>query len=216
MSARALDYAFRAACAESRKLCELRSLPMEEFEARLQKQGKRRVPVLYTLGTTWAGYIQLNSSDWGAVGELGRVDAIMQRDKEIFTLKRQHELSMLRVEQHQGRILKDQEDRGIYYEQNCNVHTFDTISVGLYSQRNTMYHTLMVQRLRELKILLTLGVTGIFWAYLYWRYMLSDEMMYIAEPVVFFGSKAQVINEAKQKREEDEQRKRFMSEVMKT
>ncbi len=79
LSARALDYAFRAACAESRKLCELRSLSMEQFEARLKQQGKRRVPVLYTLGTTWAGYIQLNSSDWGAVGELGRVDAIMQR-----------------------------------------------------------------------------------------------------------------------------------------
>jgi hypothetical protein len=37
------------------------------------------VPLLFTLGTTWAGYIQLNSGDWNAVAELGRVDAIMQR-----------------------------------------------------------------------------------------------------------------------------------------
>ena len=70
LSGRALDYAFRAACAADSKLCDLRSMPIEEFEARLQKQGSKRVPVLFTLGTTWAGYIQLNISDWGAVGEL--------------------------------------------------------------------------------------------------------------------------------------------------
>lgn len=79
LSGRALEYALRAACAADGKLCELRSMPIDEFEARLQKQGNKRVPVLFTLGTTWAGYIQLNSADWGAVGELGRVDAIMQR-----------------------------------------------------------------------------------------------------------------------------------------
>lgn len=79
LSARALDYAFRAACAADRELCDLRSLKMAEFERRLQRQRSKRVPVLFTLGTTWAGYIQLNSADWKAVGELGRVDAIMQR-----------------------------------------------------------------------------------------------------------------------------------------
>lgn len=79
LSARALDYAFRAACAADSKLCDLRNLKMAEFEQRLQRQRSKRVPVLFTLGSTWAGYIQLNSADWKAVGELGRVDAIMQR-----------------------------------------------------------------------------------------------------------------------------------------
>jgi tetratricopeptide (TPR) repeat protein len=79
LSARALEYAFRAACASDRRLCDLRSLPIDEFEARLGRQRKSRVPVLFTLGTTWAGYIQLNSSDWNAVAELGRVEALMQR-----------------------------------------------------------------------------------------------------------------------------------------
>ncbi|MFN3714054.1 MAG: TRAP transporter TatT component family protein [Alcanivoracaceae bacterium] len=79
LSARALHYAFRAACATDRRLCDLRSLPIDEFEARLAKQRKGRVPVLFTLGTSWASYIQLNSSDWNAVAELVRVEAIMHR-----------------------------------------------------------------------------------------------------------------------------------------
>lgn len=79
LSERALQYALRAACAADKHLCELRTMPMDRFEKRLAQQGKKRVPVLYTLGTTWAGYIQLNSSDWNAVAELGRIDALMQR-----------------------------------------------------------------------------------------------------------------------------------------
>ncbi|CUE64487.1 Hypothetical protein, putative [Bodo saltans] len=138
------------------------------------------------------------------------IDAIMQRDKEIFTLKRQHELSMLRVEQSQNRTLKDQTDRGLYFEQNCNVHTFDTISVGLYGQRNTMYHTLMVNRLRQLKIGMTFTVTGIIWAWLYNKYMLSDEWLYIAEPVHFMGATTNILREEKARREEEVERRAFM------
>ena len=32
-----------------------------------------------SLGSAWAGYIQQNTSDWNAVAELGRVEAIMAR-----------------------------------------------------------------------------------------------------------------------------------------
>lgn len=138
------------------------------------------------------------------------IDGILQRDKEIFTLKRQHELSLLRIEQHQNRILKDQEDRGIYYEQNCNVHTFDTISVGLYSQRNTWYHTAMVQRLRETKIGLTLLMAASTWVYLYFRYMMNPDMLYVEEPTVFIGSRALVVKEAEEKRREAEERRIFV------
>jgi hypothetical protein len=138
------------------------------------------------------------------------IDAIMQRDKEIFTLKRQHELSMLRVEHNQNRTLKDQTDRGLYFEQNCNVHTFDTISVGLYSQRNTMYHTMMVQRLREVKIGITVAITAGIWSWLYYKYMWGDEWMYLEEPVHFLGATTHLVREAKARKEEDAERKQFM------
>lgn len=142
------------------------------------------------------------------------IDAIMQRDKEIFTLKRQHELSMLRVEHHQNRILKDQTDRGIYYEQNCNVHTFDTISVGMYSQRNTMYYANAAQRLREVKIGLTLFVTFIVWCYMYRYYMWSDEMMYVSEPAVLWGSQAVLVKQEKMKVQEELEHKEFVQKYM--
>lgn len=138
------------------------------------------------------------------------IDAIIQRDKEIFTLKRQHELSMLRVEQNQNRVLKDQQDRGIYYEQNCNVHTFDTISVGLYSQRSTLYHTISTHRLRMFKVAVTVFLTSLVWVYLYFKYMGNPEMMYSEKPIKLLGSKAHVIREMKAKLHEDEENKRYM------
>lgn len=133
--------------------------------------------------------------------------ALLQRDKEIFTLKRQHELSMLRVEQHQNRILRDQEDRAVYYEQNCNVHTFDTISVGLYSQRNTLYHTLSMERLRQTKIVLMIAATATVWSYLYLRYTNNPNMIYLPEGVVF-GSRSLAVKEVKMKQQEEEERKK--------
>lgn len=80
---RAMGYAERAACARHRDWCEVRTMPMADFERLLARAGKRDLPMLYTLGTTWVSYIQLHSSDWNAVAELGRVDAIMRRVVEL-------------------------------------------------------------------------------------------------------------------------------------
>ncbi|RNF24686.1 uncharacterized protein Tco025E_02366 [Trypanosoma conorhini] len=123
------------------------------------------------------------------------IQEILSRDKEIFELKRQHELSMLRVEQNQRRVLKDQEDRGMYYEQNCNVHTFDTVSVGLYTQRNTLYHTMSVERLRNVKLLLTLLVTLLTCFYLYYRYMINPDWVYVEKPLKLIGSRVGALND---------------------
>ena len=76
---KAMGYALRAACAHDKDWCDVRALKIEQFDSLLAATGKKDVPMLYTLGTTWVGYIQQNSSDWNAVGELGRVDAMMQR-----------------------------------------------------------------------------------------------------------------------------------------
>eukprot|EP00796_Vickermania_ingenoplastis_P007228 gene7229-5080_t len=142
-----------------------------------------------------------------------REDLIMEilgRDKEIFELKRQHELSMLRVEQHQKRILKDQEDRGMYYEQNCNVHTFDTVSVGLHSQRTTLYHTMSLERLRNVKIVLSLIVTVLVCWYIYYRYMVNPDFVYVEKPMKMLGSRVQAIREMQWERlSEEEKLNRF-------
>lgn len=133
------------------------------------------------------------------------IQGILSRDKEIFELKRQHELSMLRVEQHQRRMLKDQEDRGMYYEQNVNVHTFDTISVGLHSQRSTLYHTMSAERLRNFKMFLSVIVTIVSCAYLYYRYMINPAWEYVEEPIKVIGSRVNLVREERWRRMNDEE-----------
>nr|CCD15277.1 unnamed protein product [Trypanosoma congolense IL3000] len=132
------------------------------------------------------------------------ISEILSRDKEIFELKRQHELSMLRVEQNQRRVLKDQEDRGMYYEQNCNVHTFDTVSVGLYTQRNTLYHTMSIERLRNVKLFTTVLVTVLTCFYFYYRYMINDDWVYVQKPMRLLGSRVGALAELREQMEEEQ------------
>lgn len=75
----ALDYSLRAACEEHDELCDVRSLAVPELEKVLADMDADDVTVLYNLGTTWAGYIQVRSSDWNAVGSLGRVNVLLER-----------------------------------------------------------------------------------------------------------------------------------------
>ena len=79
LTAKAPDYALRGACARDDDFCAIRTVAVPELEALLDKANKDDVPALYTLGSTWVGYIQQNSSDWNAVAELSRVEAIMNR-----------------------------------------------------------------------------------------------------------------------------------------
>ncbi|EKF73800.1 hypothetical protein A11A3_11998 [Alcanivorax hongdengensis A-11-3] len=79
LSAKSLDYAFRAACAHDDDYCDLRALSVPEFEALVADADKGDVPVLFTLGSAWAGYIQQNTGDWNAIAELGRVKALMKQ-----------------------------------------------------------------------------------------------------------------------------------------
>lgn len=127
------------------------------------------------------------------------IQEILSRDKVVFELKRQHELSMLRVEQSQSRVLKDQEDRGMYYEQNSNVHTFDTISVGLYSQRSTLYHTMSAERLRNMKIFLMVFTTLVTCVYFYYRYIINPDWEYVERPMKMIGSRVQAVREQRWK-----------------
>lgn len=76
---KALSYAFRAACVHDDALCHPRKIPTPKLRKILARMDKSDVPVLFTLGSTWAGYIQRNSSDWNAIADLSRVRAVMDR-----------------------------------------------------------------------------------------------------------------------------------------
>ena len=79
LSQRALDYAERALCVRRPEDCGLRQADFDIFEDRLQKMDIADVPVFYTLGAAWAGWIQARQDDLEAVAELARVEAIMTR-----------------------------------------------------------------------------------------------------------------------------------------
>jgi len=80
---RALDYAMRAACLQRTIACEWRKQRYAVFNDSLIELGKDDVPVFFTLGSTWAGWIQAHREDWNAIAELPRITAIMQRIIEL-------------------------------------------------------------------------------------------------------------------------------------
>ncbi len=76
---KALKYAFQSLCLRDKRLCEPRSLKLDELQAILDGKGKGDVSALYVAGSVWAGWVQANSDDWNAVADLSRVEAIMRR-----------------------------------------------------------------------------------------------------------------------------------------
>ena len=85
LHARALGLAGEAACLAASG-CALRSEPYPRFEAWVSEQ--EDPALLYTLATSWAGYVQAHSDDWRAVAELARVRALLQR---VLVLDEAHE-----------------------------------------------------------------------------------------------------------------------------
>ena len=62
LTQRALDYALRAACLQSLS-CNLRKQRFTDFKEQLNQLTPDDVPVFYTLGSTWAGWIQARSDE---------------------------------------------------------------------------------------------------------------------------------------------------------
>ena len=83
MSAQALGYALRAVCASDLDYCNLRKISFDKFKKQVSTIEQYDVANWYTLGTTWSGWIQKNSSDWNAVAELARVKIIFQKLLEV-------------------------------------------------------------------------------------------------------------------------------------
>ena len=80
---RALGYGRRALCAERRSVCEAAERPYDAFVASLGGTRAGDVPVLYGFGAAWAGWVQVHSEDWGAIAEIPKIEALMQRVLEL-------------------------------------------------------------------------------------------------------------------------------------
>jgi hypothetical protein len=83
MHDKALGLAEKAVCRGIANGCDLRVRDFAEYEAWLARVDLRQVPLIYRLGTSWAGWIQAHSEDFAAIAELGRVKALMARVIEL-------------------------------------------------------------------------------------------------------------------------------------
>lgn len=79
MTEKALAYAVDAICLQQPGFCQVRKMPLEALQQQLAAAGSQDVPQLYSLGTTWAGWIQAHSEDFLAVADVPRVQAILER-----------------------------------------------------------------------------------------------------------------------------------------
>jgi len=79
LSAHAFDYARRATCIEMPAVCKQIDAPFEAFQGAVAKTGRQDVSLLYVLATTWAGRIQNNTSDWNAIADIPKVQALLER-----------------------------------------------------------------------------------------------------------------------------------------
>lgn len=75
---KSLSYARRALCLEVERVCEAAGAKLDAFEKSLADTGKGQLDVLYAFAVAWAGWVQVNSSDWNAVADLSKVAALFE------------------------------------------------------------------------------------------------------------------------------------------
>lgn len=78
LSSRSLDYARRALCLELETVCAAVDLKLDQFEASFDSTDADDIGVLYGFAAAWAGWIQINASDWNAVASVSKLTALFE------------------------------------------------------------------------------------------------------------------------------------------
>jgi hypothetical protein len=79
LAERGRDYGWRGLCSVEPSTCDSWQLPFDEFQAIIDGVDEKHVPALFAAGAAWATWVQVNRSDWVAVADKARVEAIMLR-----------------------------------------------------------------------------------------------------------------------------------------
>jgi hypothetical protein len=77
LSKKAFDYARRATCAQDAALCATMDADPERFAQVVASDGN--TDLMYILAGSWAGYLQANSEDWGAIADLPKIQSLLER-----------------------------------------------------------------------------------------------------------------------------------------
>ncbi len=79
LSTRRVRLRKRATCIELVPLCKEIDAPFDAFQVEVAKTRRENVPVLYALATSWATRIRSNTSDWNAIADIPKVQALLER-----------------------------------------------------------------------------------------------------------------------------------------
>jgi hypothetical protein len=78
-----MDYARRGTCAQDAALCAAIDGNVDAFEAALAAAPEQNIAGWYALAAAWVGYLQANSEDWGAIADLPKIQALLERVVEV-------------------------------------------------------------------------------------------------------------------------------------
>ncbi|MBD3610077.1 MAG: hypothetical protein HUJ30_05965 [Gammaproteobacteria bacterium] len=79
MSDKAMRYARTALCQSQRSLCKAEKAKFKDYSALVANIEKSDLAVVFAYASAWAGQIQANSSDWMAVADVPRVEALLEK-----------------------------------------------------------------------------------------------------------------------------------------
>lgn len=79
LSSKSLNFAERAACIHKTEFCALSKQPFDQFKLSISNASKKDLNFLYSLGSSWASWIQAHGDDWNAVAQIARVQLIMEK-----------------------------------------------------------------------------------------------------------------------------------------
>lgn len=79
LTQKSLNFSLQASCLKFPSTCQLEKMKFAEFNNAIQQFGVQDIELLFTLGASWAGWIESRSGDWNAAAALSRVTTIMQR-----------------------------------------------------------------------------------------------------------------------------------------
>jgi hypothetical protein len=79
MMDKSFHQARKAICEEMNFICEADQGPLDQFQQALDEVDEDELPLLYSYGTAWAGWIQTHKDDWNALAQVAKVEAVMDR-----------------------------------------------------------------------------------------------------------------------------------------
>ncbi len=77
LSKKAFGYASRASCLQDAPLCAALEARPDDFASVVAADSN--VELMYVLAGSWAGYLQANSEDWGAIADLPKIESLLDR-----------------------------------------------------------------------------------------------------------------------------------------